>query len=41
MAGYRIPRSVDFATEFPKTPTGKIKKKILRDAYWKDVDRKI
>ncbi len=41
MAGYRLPRSVDFVSEFPKTPTGKIKKKILRDTYWKDQDRKI
>ena len=41
MAGYRIPRSVDFVSEFPKTPTGKIKKKVLREQYWKDADRKI
>jgi acyl-CoA synthetase (AMP-forming)/AMP-acid ligase II len=41
MAGYRLPRSVDFVSEFPKTPTGKIKKKVLRETYWKDQDRKI
>ena len=41
MAGYRVPRSVDFVTEFPKTPTGKVQKKILREPYWKDAGRKI
>ena len=41
MAGYRVPKSVDFATEFPKTPTGKVQKKILREPYWEGYDRKI
>ncbi len=41
MAGYRIPRSVDFVSELPKTPTGKVKKKVLRESYWKGIDRKI
>lgn len=41
MAGYRVPRSVDFMTEFPKTPTGKVQKKILREKYWEGHDRKI
>lgn len=28
------PRSIDFVTELPRMPTGKLNKKILRDKYW-------
>ena len=41
MAGYRIPRSVDFVTDFPRTAAGKIQKKVLRGQYWKEAGRKI
>jgi acyl-CoA synthetase (AMP-forming)/AMP-acid ligase II len=41
IAGYRIPRSVDFVTDFPRTAAGKIQKKALREQYWKESDRKI
>lgn len=34
MADYKCPRSVDFVTELPRHPTGKLYKKILRDRYW-------
>jgi long-chain acyl-CoA synthetase len=33
MAGYRIPRSVDFVTDFPRTAAGKVQKKVLRQQY--------
>jgi fatty-acyl-CoA synthase/long-chain acyl-CoA synthetase len=36
LAGYKVPRSVDFVDEIPKTGTGKILKRVLRDPYWKD-----
>ncbi len=36
LAGYKVPRSVDFARDFPRTATGKILKKVLRAPYWKD-----
>ncbi|WP_280402382.1 acyl-CoA synthetase [Nocardia carnea] len=33
IAGYKIPRTVDFADELPRTPTGKLVKGKLRDRY--------
>jgi fatty-acyl-CoA synthase len=35
LAGFKCPRSVDFAAELPRTPTGKLRKHELRDPYWK------
>ena len=35
-ASYKAPKSVDFIKELPKTGSGKITKKALRDPYWKD-----
>jgi long-chain acyl-CoA synthetase len=34
MAGYKRPRSVEFVDDFPKTPTGKIQRRLLREKYW-------
>ncbi|MGH3389291.1 MAG: AMP-binding protein [Actinomadura sp.] len=36
LAGYKAPRSIDFVAELPRTPTGKLYKRLLRDPYWKD-----
>ncbi|HEY2636750.1 MAG TPA: AMP-binding protein, partial [Solirubrobacteraceae bacterium] len=33
LAGYKLPRQVHTADELPKTPTGKVLKRELRDAY--------
>jgi long-chain acyl-CoA synthetase len=41
LAGYKAPRSVDFVTEMPRTPTGKLYKRLLRDPYWEGRDRAI
>ena len=41
IAGYKVPRSVDFVDVLPKTGSGKTSKKILRDRYWKGYDRRI
>jgi acyl-CoA synthetase (AMP-forming)/AMP-acid ligase II len=41
LAGYKVPRSVDFAADLPKTDTGKILKKIIKAPYWKDREAKI
>lgn len=30
----KCPRSVDFDPELPRTPTGKLIKRHLRDRYW-------
>jgi fatty-acyl-CoA synthase len=34
IAHYKCPRSVDFMNELPRLPTGKLYKRILKDAYW-------
>jgi acyl-CoA synthetase (AMP-forming)/AMP-acid ligase II len=33
LAGYKLPRSIEFVDEFPRTPTGKVKKRELRARY--------
>jgi len=33
IAHYKVPRSIDFAESLPRTPTGKLVKGLLRDAY--------
>ncbi|MFI7612699.1 AMP-binding protein [Nonomuraea terrae] len=34
LAHYKCPKSVDFRPELPRHPTGKLYKRLLRDAYW-------
>ncbi|WP_067811200.1 AMP-binding protein [Actinomadura kijaniata] len=41
LAGYKAPKTVDFVPELPRTPTGKLYKRLLRDPYWKDREAKI
>jgi fatty-acyl-CoA synthase len=36
LAHYMAPRSLDFIVEMPRLPTGKLYKRLLRDAYWQD-----
>jgi fatty-acyl-CoA synthase len=36
LAHYMTPRSLDFIVEMPRLPTGKLYKRVLRDAYWQD-----
>ena len=41
LAGYKVPRSIDYETALPRYPTGKLYKRVLRDAYWQDTGRRI
>ncbi len=34
LAHFKCPRTVDFATELPRLPTGKLYKRLLKDRYW-------
>jgi acyl-CoA synthetase (AMP-forming)/AMP-acid ligase II len=34
LASYKCPRSVDFTTELPREPNGKLYKRRLRERYW-------
>ncbi len=38
---YKAPKSVDFLPELPKTGSGKITKKALRDPYWAALQKKV
>ncbi len=41
IAKYKCPRSVDFITEMPRDPNGKLYKRKLRDPYWQGHERAI
>jgi acyl-coenzyme A synthetase/AMP-(fatty) acid ligase len=41
MARYKCPRTVDFREELPRTDGGKLYKRILREEYWTDAERKV
>jgi acyl-CoA synthetase (AMP-forming)/AMP-acid ligase II len=36
LAGYKRPRSWEFRDELPRTESGKLLKRVLRDEHWKD-----
>jgi long-chain acyl-CoA synthetase len=33
LAGYKVPRRIDFRDELPRLPTGKLAKRVLRDEF--------
>ena len=39
LAGYKVPKSVDFCDSFPLVPSGKVSKKDLRAPYWESETR--
>ncbi|WP_135828443.1 class I adenylate-forming enzyme family protein [Halorussus halobius] len=41
LADYKKPKSVEFASELPTTPHGKVDKEQLREPYWRDEDRSV
>jgi acyl-CoA synthetase (AMP-forming)/AMP-acid ligase II len=41
LAGYKRPRSVDFEDDLPKTATGKILKRLVKQKYWVGQERMI
>ena len=41
LAGYKVPRSFDFPSTFPRTATGKLIKRLLRNPYWEGLERQI
>ena len=41
MAHYKAPKSIDFIDALPKTGSGKIHKKGLRDKYWEGYEKKV
>lgn len=41
LAGYKVPKRVEFRDVFPRLPTGKIAKGQLRDEFWAGHERRI
>jgi acyl-CoA synthetase (AMP-forming)/AMP-acid ligase II len=41
IAGYKVPKSVDFVDALPRNPSGKILRRELREPYWKDRQRRV
>lgn len=41
IAGYKLPKTIDFIDALPRNPTGKILKRELRKAYWGDRVRQV
>ena len=41
IAGYKLPKSIDFAEALPRNPTGKILKRELRKPYWAGQERQV
>ena len=41
LAGYKVPRSIDFEQRLPRYPTGKLYLQALRDRYWRKTGRSV
>lgn len=41
LADIKCPRTIDFRTDLPRHPTGKLYKRLLKDEYWKAAGRSI
>ncbi|MGE0216642.1 long-chain-fatty-acid--CoA ligase [Mycolicibacterium sp.] len=41
LAGFKLPKSVDVVAALPRTPSGKVLKRALREPYWSGTDRHI
>jgi long-chain acyl-CoA synthetase len=41
IAGYKLPKTIDFVTALPRNGTGKVLKRELRKAFWEGRDRQV
>ena len=41
IAGYKVPKSIDFADMLPRNPSGKILKREIRAPYWEGRERQV
>jgi len=41
LAGYKLPKAIDFVDQLPRNPTGKVLRRELRERFWKDHGRRI
>ncbi|MNC66390.1 Long-chain-fatty-acid--CoA ligase [compost metagenome] len=35
VAGFKIPKTVDFVEDLPRNATGKVLRRLIREPYWK------
>ena len=41
LAGYQVPRGIDFVPVLPRTETGKLARRSIREAYWEGQERRV
>jgi long-chain acyl-CoA synthetase len=41
IAGYKVPKSVDFVAALPRNGTGKVLRRELREPYWAGRERRV
>jgi acyl-coenzyme A synthetase/AMP-(fatty) acid ligase len=41
LAKFKIPKGIDFIKELPKTGSGKILRRILREPYWAEKEKRV
>jgi len=41
LGSVKTPKTINFVTELPRSPVGKVLKKDLREPYWRDANRRI
>jgi fatty-acyl-CoA synthase len=41
LAGFKVPKSIEFRDELPKGSTGKILKRVLREPYWANKEKRV
>jgi acyl-CoA synthetase (AMP-forming)/AMP-acid ligase II len=41
IAGFKLPKTVDFIPELPRNPSGKVLKRELRKPFWEGRDRQV
>jgi acyl-CoA synthetase (AMP-forming)/AMP-acid ligase II len=41
LAGYKVPKSVHFINDVPKSPVGKLLRRAVRDPFWAGRERRI
>jgi acyl-CoA synthetase (AMP-forming)/AMP-acid ligase II len=39
LAGFKVPKSVDFVLALPRGPSGKVLRRMLREPYWAGRER--
>ena len=41
IAGYKVPKSIEYRDELPRNGSGKLLKHVLREPYWEGQDRRV